>query len=299
MKDDYRLASDGLIARVSGAWARGKLSYLDDFVPPALKATETKMQRYYVDLFAGPGLNIEKETGEEFHGSPLRALQLTAVREQQLRFTHAYLVNKSRKCNEALRARVHRAMDEGGITMPKKHAQFLAADANQVVGRILREIHTDAYVFLVADIERPSHWPWSSVRALHSQGHRSIDLYLLFPLHMAINRMIAYKTEATEASASALTTFFGTEQWRDVAAERFTGSQSPRLRERILELYVGRLRDEGWAHVKVVREIRRSGQQELYRMIFATNHPAGDRIADWSAAQPDKRSGQINFLDKL
>lgn len=296
-KEDYALASDGLIARVSGTWAKQKLSYLDDYVPPALKATERKWQRHYVDLFAGPGLNIDRKTGEEFPGSPLRALTLTAPGDARLRFTHASLVNKNPACNAALETRIARGIGANTIQLPKGHVVQLCDDANRVVFRILNDIDPQAYALVVADIERPRHWPWSTVRALHSMGHRSIDLYLLFPLYMAINRMIAYEKDATQSSAQALTTFFGTEDWRSIADERITDVQSPRLRQRILQLYVGRLRGEGWAHVKVVRHVKRTGRHLLYQMLFATNHPAGNRISDWSAGQSDEKEAQRGLFD--
>src|SRR6185503_18513669 len=52
------IAQDGLPARDSGRWGLTKLSFLDDYCPAALQATKRKLQRCYVDLFAGPGINV-------------------------------------------------------------------------------------------------------------------------------------------------------------------------------------------------------------------------------------------------
>ena len=85
------LASDGLIARNSGSWGKQKLSFIDDFGPAALEATERKIHRVYLDLFAGPGRNKDGEAGEEFVGSPVRALPMTAPEKPAIHFTDAML----------------------------------------------------------------------------------------------------------------------------------------------------------------------------------------------------------------
>lgn len=60
---------DGIRARKSGTWARVKLSFLDDFIPPALqvvgKSKHPLSQRWYVDLFAGP---VPAANLHEIHG---------------------------------------------------------------------------------------------------------------------------------------------------------------------------------------------------------------------------------------
>ena len=104
-------AADGLPARDSGTWARDKLSFLDDFVPPALMATRQKRQRYYIDLFAGPGRNVERGTGEEFEGSPIRALRVAGGPQGEVTFTHAIFVNKDETEHGVLEARVKRAVE--------------------------------------------------------------------------------------------------------------------------------------------------------------------------------------------
>ena len=281
------VASDGLLARDNGPWAREKLSFLDDFIPPALKATERKLQRYYVDLFAGPGVNVdsraERAELREFEGSALRALSLTAPSDERIHFTHAVLVNKDRESDEALRLRLTRLSEAGRVRPPLTNIEPLCGDSNQLIHRILRGIHPLAYVLVFADIEAPNQLPWATVKALRAHGHQSIELYVLFPLEMAINRMISFNRVATESNARALTTFFGDEQWRALADSRVTDVQSPRLREQLLDLYMGNLRRLDWPHVRVVRDVRRVGNAGLYKMILATAHTAGEGISRWAA----------------
>lgn len=51
-------------ARKNGEYAEEKLDFLDRFLPPALNMTASKPQRWYVDLFAGPGLSVRCKTGD-------------------------------------------------------------------------------------------------------------------------------------------------------------------------------------------------------------------------------------------
>jgi len=283
-------SDDGLPARRNGIWGKEKLSFLDEFVPAALQATgggkKPKLQRWYVDLFAGPGRNVDPETSEEFEGSAVRVLPMAAQSNARVHFTHAVLVNKNPDDQAALQERIRRLRSTNRCPIQPRNLQFLTDDANHVVHRIIRSIDTDAYALVFADITKPSHWPWASVRALKGHGHKSVDLYLLFPLGMALSRMMSYNDDTVEQSTAVLDRFFGTNEWRTLVDRRKTDAQSAELRRGILDLYMTRLRGLGWAHVLVARDIYRVGEASLYQMIYASNHPAGGRIAEWSASRP-------------
>ena len=284
------IASDGLIARNNGPWAKDKLSFIDQFVPAALQATQQKLERCYVDLFAGPGKNVnDSVSGEEFDGAALRALRATSPSARKTHFTKATLVNLDADDHAALTARVD-ALDQAGALRPRrKNVALLNGDANHVVHRVMTAIDTRAYVFVFLDIEAPKQLSWATLQALRMHGHDSVDLFTLFPLDMALNRMLSYRQETVEQSASVLTKFFGTDAWRPLLSERVTDAQSRELRRAILDLYLNRVRALGWKHAIVVRDVKRVGDSGLYKMIYASNHPAGHDIAQWSAEQPRRR----------
>ena len=74
-QDFLNAVCDGLIARPSGAWVAEKLDYLNRYIGIFETSMKEKWpQRNYIDLFAGPGKNRIKETGEYLLGSPLLAL---------------------------------------------------------------------------------------------------------------------------------------------------------------------------------------------------------------------------------
>jgi three-Cys-motif partner protein len=103
-KSTYRVARDGLPARVSGHWAQEKLQVLQrylDVVVPAMKKSDWG-GLCYVDLLAGGGRCV-LESGEEFDGSPLIALRCTPP------FSSAVFVEQDPRLVAALKARtIHR-----------------------------------------------------------------------------------------------------------------------------------------------------------------------------------------------
>jgi three-Cys-motif partner protein len=71
-----RIAKDGQIARVGGVWTADKLYYLERYAAAFTVAMRKKWDALvYIDLLAGPGKDIEKQSGREFDGSPLIALR--------------------------------------------------------------------------------------------------------------------------------------------------------------------------------------------------------------------------------
>lgn len=288
---------DGLRARRNGLWGKEKLSFLDQFVPAALQATGAgkypKLQRWYVDLFAGPGRNVDPETREEFEGSAIRVLPMAAHANPRVHFTHAVLVNKDPEDDEALQQRVAKLREQGRCPVPSPNLQFLRHDANRLIDRIMTGINKRAYALIFADITRPSHWPFSSVRQLKARGHESVDLYMLFPLGMALTRMLSFRDETVEQSSRVLDAFFGTNEWRLLVDRRKTDAHSPELRHAVTELYKSQLRLI-WDKVLETRNVKRVGDASLYKMLYASNHPAGERIALWSKEKAE--GGQFELL---
>ncbi len=274
-------ARDGLRARDNGPWGVKKLSFLDDYCPSAIQATARKHHRYYVDLFAGPGRNVVRgRVGEEFDGSPLRVLRYRSVGPQPIAFTHAVFVNASRKDHEALEERVRLTIAEDASRIPAQNIRCICGDANAKISTIFAQIPREAYVMVFADMEAPSQWPWESMRALKGFGHRSVDLYTLLPLDMAIVRLISYQREGRERYASTLDQFFGTGGWRELANRRLTEGRSGEMRHGLTELYLNQMRTL-WANAGPMIDAYVRGQQRLYRMLFASDHPAAERIATW------------------
>jgi three-Cys-motif partner protein len=281
--------------RRNGRYAQEKLSFLNRYLPPALRATKSKLTRHYIDLFAAHG-RFRDERGVIHEGSALRALTIGGAETGDISFTDATLINLDPQHHHALMANVQQAGREGRLALPFDRIAFMNEDANAAIASVLRRIHRKSYVFVFADPESPNQLPWTTIQALRAQGHESIDLYVLFPLHMGIVRMVAWDERKLEPNVPALTRFFGTDEWRDLVSRRRTDNDRRRLVGDLEELYVRRLRELGWKHTGRVREIRRQGEHRLYNMLFATNHPVGAALAEWETkpAQRDMFSAHAD-----
>lgn len=289
------VGSDGLRARDNGPWGEEKLAFLSRFAPVALTATRRIPQRHYVDLFAGPGLNKIRGSSQEFSGSPIRVIEMVSDRPPDTCFTHAWFVNYVKADHKALQTRVDRELEAGRSRIARENLHCIHGDANHEVYRIMEAIPTRSFVFALTDMDAPSNCHWSTVAALRTHGqHTSVDLYILFPLEMAINRLISRRHATVEESAPALDRFYGDARWRELLKYRLHDStwNSQALRQEALKLYCDRLR-EHWSHVDVVADIRRGTHHRLYKMIYASNHDAGKKIAQWAK----KRSRDQGSLD--
>jgi three-Cys-motif partner protein len=268
------------------------LSFLDEYLPPALQATIRKKQVVYVDLFAGPGMNID-DTGKEFEGAALRALKTHAQANADRGFSHAFLVNLDQPADAALRERTENHCADGHCLVPLTEVNFLNEDANEVVHAIMRRIDVKAYVFVFADIEKPNQLPFDTVRALKLHGHSSVDFCVLFPDDMALRRMLPYAREKLRPNVPALNRFFGTETWLSLWERRKSEAQSPELYRALQELYGNQLRAQGWKHVVETRYVRREGEAGLYKLLLASNHDAAKRLASWS----EQQRGRVNLFN--
>lgn len=294
---DFVTASDGLPARNSGEWGKTKLDFLSRFGPIALDATARMPTRCYVDMFAGPGLNVGRQTGEEFLGSPLKALDLVGPRFGKA-FTHVFFVNETDTAYDALGKRIDRFYELSHCPIPRGNVRTVEGDVNAKLSGILDTIHPLSYLFVFADPDKPSDLPWRSVEALkRHRGHQSVDLYVLFPL-MALRRLIDYSGPVTRANARALSEFYGSDAWQQ--CERFRQSEALRrdFAECLEQVYLERLRTL-WTHAEHICNVHRGSGQGLYTMLFATNHDAGRKIGTWAKKRArldsDGRADQGTF----
>jgi len=137
-------------------------------------------------------------------------------------------------------------------------------------------------VFVFADPESPSQLPWRSVEALRRYaGHKSVDLYMLFPCDIGLNRMLGYTLEQIETNASATTAFYGGDEWRNCIRHRKSSALRADFARCLEETYLKKLRSI-WKDAGVICEVQREDGQRLYKMLFASDHPAAAEISRWA-----------------
>jgi three-Cys-motif partner protein len=268
------LGSDGLHVRDTGAWARRKLEFLDRYLPAALDATARKRRRVYVDLFAGPGRNVSNE--KEFPGAALKALK--AISPGNVAFTDAVMVNLLPTHHRALEARVDALCRAGDSRVPRERISLRLADANDVAPSIITAFNPRDYLLVFADIEAPRQLSFNTIRSLKPAGYQSVDLYVLFPLDMGVQRLIAYDPATRDSFAAGLDEYFGTPDWRELAREaRINPGRRDSLRRRLTELYCRQLRTV-WKNADEMLDVYLRNRQRLYKMIFAESSGVANRI---------------------
>ncbi len=244
----------------------------------------------YIDLFAGPGRNFDGRA--EFPGGALRALE-AAGKGSGTSFTDAVLVNVDAADHDALTERVQRACASGISRVPLDRLHLLQGDANSLVGDIISRFDSWDYLLVFADIEAPRQLPFSTLRTLKA-SHRSVDLYVLFPLDMALKRLLAYNRRRREQFAPILDQFFGSREWRPLVDElRANPDRRDMLGRALTELYCARLRTL-WDDAQPVLDVHLRHRQRLYKMLFAASHDAAVRIRRHiqQLLTADARSGQ-------
>ena len=143
-REDIRIASDGLKARLGGPWTERKLYYIERYLRAfmtamAPKRAQGKWKRLvYLDLLCGPGVCINRESGAEFEGSALRAAKLVPA------FDELHFVDLDRENVVSLISRLGRL----GVS-----ADCRQGDCNKEVTRIVSSLPGDALALTFLDPE--------------------------------------------------------------------------------------------------------------------------------------------------
>lgn len=264
-------ADDGLVARASGAWAQDKLFFLAQYM--GIFATGMKFKwphRVYVDLMAGPGRCRIRDTGEEFPGSPLLALQTKTP------FAEVVLVESDPEAFAALSARVERA-NTG------RAAMIIKGDCNDraIIDHIKSRIGPGLGLLFVDLIGLDVRF--ETIRAITSGIH--VDLVVTFP-DMDVKR------NADQADRDRWTAFFGGTRWQEAVA-RWQAHRTPEgsVPAMLVNLYRRELRDQlGYTHSAAVRPMVNSKRATLYRPLFASRHELGLKF--WNSISKRDRNGQ-------
>lgn len=241
--------ADGLPARLSGPWAREKLTYLQKYMGIVTTGMKNRWSVIYLDLMAGPGRCVVQRTGEEFDGSPVLALN------QRDPFSSIVLVEADASLIPALRARVG------------EEAVVINGDCNdpEVIAELRSHLgHNKLGLAFVDNLGLDV--PLATLETL-SRGEK-VDLFITFQL-IDLKRNLGRALEGHDSER--WTAFFGSEKWRDAAGEAERKNLSPGETATILMDFYGtqlqRLGYDAIGHSRVVMRNSRNG--ELYRIILA------------------------------
>jgi three-Cys-motif partner protein len=127
---------------------------------------------------------------------------------------------------------------------------------------------------------------WRLIEAIANT--RAIDLWLLFPLGIAVSRILTRNTPPPEEWAQALTQFFGSDDWKNAFYRRRTmltlwGEQEEQVKEadfdQISQYFVNRLKSVFTAVADNPLPLFNSKNNPLYLLCFASGNPRGSSTA--------------------
>lgn len=254
-----------------GWWTRHKLQILEDYLKAFATASKSVPERIYLDLFAGRPDNVSRETGETILGSVHRALAASPP------FTRVHLFELPSNAS-ALEARVRQSYpNRPGIQVHPGDCNHTVDDA---LGRLARARVDWAPTFAFIDQQAAEvHWQTLDKISRFRRGKTKAEMWILFgssflPRGLEINQDLM-----NAAFADRITAMFGTEQWVPIIAAQRDGYLQPaEARFELVNLMRWRLETDLGYRKSHTFTMKNTGGQEIYQMIFTSDHEAGDRI---------------------
>jgi three-Cys-motif partner protein len=283
-----------------GPWARDKLERLGKYLSPytTIMRGQSWCKGYiYVDAFAGPGrhrlrgqahesqpdLDLfaevadyhrdDTEQSEYINGSPRVALEIEHP------FTHYIFV----EMNEQRVMALEQLKDEYA---GQRRIEIHREDCNGFLRRWVQSRHWKLWRAVVFLDPFGMQVPWDTIETLAET--KSIEVFLNFPVGMAIQRLLKRSGEFSAAERKKLDQYFGTPDWHAAVYKRSkglfdeVGDTLEKVRnsgEKLLDWYRGRLK-HAFGYVSRARLIRNSKGSHLYYLIFAGPNKTGATIAD-------------------
>lgn len=294
--DKYLLPEDdGLQVRDSGEWVKEKLFYVKRYIDVFEVAMRDKnwRKRIFIDLFSGPGKCIVRDTNEYLLGSPILALQT------QYPFTDYFFGDLDPQNIQSLKTR------SSASKIPPKSINFLIGDANKLVTEVTNAISNFDKKFVqgllpclnLAFLDPEGlELEWKTVEAL--AGMKRMDLIIHYSqngLTRNLERCYSSKDE------TVIDRFFGDRNWRDVYKNVSEKKEIIGIHRALIDYYKSKLRDLGYVVIndseELIREplIRNTKRNApLYRLIFASKHPLGNKI--WNEVTKKDVYGQGRLL---
>jgi len=258
---------DGLLMRETGAWAAEKLDYLARYIDVFETAMRKKWPtRYYIDLLAGPGKNIVRDSGDVLLGSPLLALTTTYP------FTGYFFADLSHENTTALQQRC-------AASPHSQRVDIRTGDCNDLVNDVVAHIKQDDWRSLNLAFLDPEGMElrWETVARLATV--RRMDLIINYP-QVGLNRNM--RQAFGKADQTRVDDFFGDRAWREIYQDWQNSGAPLGLHRRLMDFYKERLQELGYTEFRqvdqvgdepLIRNVRR--RAPLYRLLFASKHPLG------------------------
>ncbi len=268
-------ASDGLPALEVAEHAKEK-----EFVLQRISTIFTNgmrhqwRERYYVDLFTGPGICRIKESVAEVDGSAILAAKSGA------KFTQYLLADKNPCFLAALDQRITK------LGLPRTTSvTCYPGDADKVVDQIIADL-PHARKSLGLAVFDPWGWDFGFETLANLSAGRRLDLVVNFP--------IGYIKRNWEKELPQLDRFMNGSGYKDRFRAAMRHENPSELPARVLlDAYSEELRKIGYPCIRDHVFVSNSRGLTLYCLIFASKHERGADF--WDKAAKRMESGQIRM----
>lgn len=262
---DISVSDDGVRpVRSARPHSREKLGILASYLGAYGRACTKAGEFSFVAAMAGSGLYRIEETDEWLLGSTLVALRSNPA------FARCLAMDLSPANVAALRTRVG----------DDNRAIVLQGDCNtDLLPAMELHVRNNKPLFVLLDPEG-AELEWNTIKAVSTFRHGLLraEQLILFATE-GVNRMLPVETDIELHNEMRLNRLFPpTTRWREVWLKRRHGEVTPAdARREYVEIYRQGLFDLGYQHVEP-RDVSRPNGGVVYHLLFATDHPAGQKI---------------------
>jgi three-Cys-motif partner protein len=264
----YLHASDGLLARRSGDWAKRKHHFLRNYCGITTSSMRKKWKLVYLDVMAGPGICKMKDTGEEFPGSPFVALDYE--------FREFIFIEGDSGLAHALESRVK--------NHPKAESiQVIPQNWVEVVNSGRLKFPDDTLVVAFVDPTGISQVPMKAMLKL--TNNRRIDLLVTIQYRLGITWNVS-QYKRSEHDNTALDQFLDSGEWRN-----WNCRDDSEFAELAINAFSRRIEKEGF---RGTQHISVPHTNPLYRFTLFSRHAAAEDF--WNKILKIDETGQRELL---
>jgi three-Cys-motif partner protein len=254
-------------------WTRNKLEILTDYLPAFTTAVSGRSPEcIYLDLMAGQPKNVERHTGAEFDGSPIVAMK-TQPPFTRLRFGE---LNATRAA--ALDTHLREAFPGDD------RYQVVQGDCNETIDGILAGLADIAWAPTFAFVDQQAaEVHWETIKKLaafrkNTQGWKT-EIWILMSPTMIIKGVRGRDGIPYEPYREQVDRLYGGGEWRQILRALDQRKITARdYRKQMVNLMRWKLEHELGYRITHRIPMQMHNKVEIYDMVFATDHDAGDRI---------------------
>jgi three-Cys-motif partner protein len=270
--DDRRMSQDLFEFDEIGVWSELKLEIVEKYGSAYTKTFNrtSRLKKYYIDGFSGPGAHVSKKDKIVVEGSPARALKISPP------FDGYYFIDLDRGKTDYLRS----------ICGNRGDVQIYTADCNEILtNELLPNIQYKKYNRALCLLDPYGlHLDWEVM--LQAGQSKAVDMFLNFPV-MDMNRNAIWKdpNKVPASGVERMNKFWGDDSWKQAAyAESAQGGLFGRdtvkqSNQQIVSAFRKRLKEvAGFDFVPEPLPMKNSTNAIVYYLFLASQKSVAARI---------------------